>query len=447
MRWLKYIATGALVLVLALVAYNQYNDKMFYYKYLDGQYQKSFYELVDHVQNVQTNLAKLKVAQSPTQNVNLLSDVWRQAYAAQNNISSLPIDTLGVMKINKYLNQVADYSYSLSKKQAAGTELSKEDISNLKKLQSNAKSLTQDLDKLRNDVATNALSVSSLRSRGGTNLADNATKDILSANIGSVEKQAMNTPKLIYDGPFSSDLESPKTKGLTGINVSEATAKKAAIDFLGMNLKSLNSISASNALFPAYGFMGARDNNASNNIYMSVSKKGAHVIWMMDQRPINSTKLTVSQAKRYADKYLGDKGFNNMTLSYYEKVDNSAIFNYIYEQNGVIVYPDLVKIKVALDNGQVVAFDAKGYYTNHVTRDIKAPKLTLAEARTKVSKNMSIQSQKLALIPLENKVEVLAYEYKGTSDGDTFYVYIDADTGKEIRVMQVIKTYKGNLTM
>jgi len=145
--------------------------------------------------------------------------------------------------------------------------------------------------------------------------------------------------------------------------------------------------------------------------------------------------------------FLTKRGFKNMTSAYSEKYENAAIFNFVPLQSGAIIYPDMVKVKVALDNGEVVGFDAKGYYMNHRDRDLKPPKLTEEEAMKKLSRNLKVQSSRLAVIPLENKVEVLTYEFKGTHAGDTFYVYIDASTGKEVKVLQQVKTYKGDLTM
>jgi hypothetical protein len=49
----------------------------------------------------------------------------------------------------------------------------------------------------------------------------------------------------------------------------------------------------------------------------------------------------------------------------------------------------------------------------------------------------------LALIPLETLEEVLAYEIKGQM-GDAFFAhYVDAQTGKLIRILQIVDTPEG----
>lgn len=436
-----------IMLILLAVAIYQYTDKMFYYRYLEGQYQRSFYELVDHVQSVQSNLAKLMVAESTTQNINILSDTWRQAYAAQTDLSQLPVNAISIIKTSKFLSQVGDYANSLVKKQASGQKLSAQDIKYLKELHSKAASITVELQKLKNDTAIKGLAFSPDSIRR-TMTSPTGNKDILNTSMANVEKQMANYPKLIYDGPFSSNLENVPPKGLTGPDVTEAQARSNAIDFVGRNrVKSTATYKANNATFASYGFIINTLGAGGESIAVNVSKKGGHVVWMLSQRSIANSRLTLAQAQKYAADFIYKKGFKNMMVAYSEKYENTAVFNFIPLQDGVIIYPDMVKVKVALDNGEVVGFDAKGYYMNHRPRVLKKPTLSKSEAMKKLSKNLKVELSRLAVIPLENRVEVLAYEFKGTYNGDTFYVYIDANTGKEVRVLQQVKTYKGDLTM
>lgn len=129
------------------------------------------------------------------------------------------------------------------------------------------------------------------------------------------------------------------------------------------------------------------------------------------------------------------------------KADGSVQFNFVPVQDEVYLYPDIVKVKVALDNGDIIGFDATAYYMNHTERKLEKPKLTEKEAEQKVNKNLKIEGRKLTLIPLESGKEVLAYEFKGTYKGDTFYVYINALNGNEEKILKVIKTEHGDLTM
>lgn len=44
--------------------------------------------------------------------------------------------------------------------------------------------------------------------------------------------------------------------------------------------------------------------------------------------------------------------------------------NYAAVQNNVIIYPDLIKVKVALDNGEILGIETTGYLNNNEKRNL-----------------------------------------------------------------------------
>jgi spore germination protein len=134
-----------------------------------------------------------------------------------------------------------------------------------------------------------------------------------------------------------------------------------------------------------------------------------------------------------------------MEPNYYLKYDGTVLFNFNYKEDDVTIYPDLVKVKVALDNGEIVGYDASSYYISHYDRNIEKPNITLEEARDKVKIDFDVNSTRLALIPI-GKEEVLCYEFKGKYRDADYIVYINAINGNEEKILQVIKDEKGTLT-
>ena len=53
----------------------------------------------------------------------------------------------------------------------------------------------------------------------------------------------------------------------------------------------------------------------------------------------------------------------------------------------------------------------------------------------------------LAIIPTDSKDEVLTYEFKGTVEEREFLVYINTDTLEEEKVLIILETPGGTLTM
>ncbi|MBO5068619.1 MAG: PepSY domain-containing protein, partial [Clostridia bacterium] len=91
--------------------------------------------------------------------------------------------------------------------------------------------------------------------------------------------------------------------------------------------------------------------------------------------------------------------------------------------------------------------EANSYYTNHTERVIGSPSLTEKQAMAKVSDNIEIDSVRLALVPIGTKSEKLCYEFSGEYDGSTYYVYIDAVSGRQVEMFKVIDGTEGQLLM
>lgn len=141
------------------------------------------------------------------------------------------------------------------------------------------------------------------------------------------------------------------------------------------------------------------------------------------------------------------KGFKNMKETYYLKQEGMLTINYAYEQDGVIMYPDLIKVKVALDDGRILGIETTGYLNNHTVRDISKIKISKDEAKKTLNKELNIMSEGLAVIPTEWESEVLCYEFKGKIENQEFLVYINAENGKEEDILIITNTPNGTLTM
>ena len=123
---------GIIVIGLGIILYNQQRE---YRQASENSYNMAFYELVGYVQNVETYLAKSLISKTPEHGAETLTNVWREANLAQSYLSRLPIESQELENTEKFLNQVSDYSYSLSRKNIYNEGLSQDDLNNLKDLQ------------------------------------------------------------------------------------------------------------------------------------------------------------------------------------------------------------------------------------------------------------------------------------------------------------------------
>ena len=135
-----------------------------------------------------------------------------------------------------------------------------------------------------------------------------------------------------------------------------------------------------------------------------------------------------------------------MEPTYYLKQGGAVTINYAYKQDNVTIYPDLIKLKIALDNGQVLGMETSGYLNNHTERTIVTPKISMEEAKESLNKKLELTSEGLAIIPTEWKTEIFCYEFKGKVDGTDFLVYINTETGEEEDILVIVETPDGILT-
>lgn len=434
---------GIIVTILGIILYKKQRE---FRQASENSYNQAFYELVDYVENVEVYLAKSLISTTPEHGAETLTNLWREANLAQSYLSMLPIESQELSNTEKFLNQVSDYSYSLSRKNIYNESLSEEDLNNLQELHGYSVELENTLNQLSEDLNNGRFQWGELKEKGTIAFAkqvDNISKE----SFGNLEENFHEYSGLIYDGAFSEHLTGVEKKGLVGDDIDEETAKSKITEFIGeKNIKEINSLGyIENADIPVYEFSIKNQND--ENINISISKKGGYVVYMNSNRDVNTEIISQEEANQKGQEFLINKGFSNMKATYYLKQDGIVTINYAYVQENVTVYSDLIKVKVALDNGEVLGIETTGYLNNHTTRDISNVKISKEEAKKTINKNLTIESESMAIIPTEWKTEILCYEFKGKVDDREFLVYINAENGREEDILIIQDTPNGTLTM
>lgn len=416
---------------------------------LDNQYNRAFYEMVGYVGNVESLLAKSMVSTTTGKTAITLQEAWRQANLAQTNLGQLPVSQPVLASTSKFLTQVGDVSLTLDNQNIRGKQLSDEQYDTVMKLYKYSSSLNKNLKGLQEELGSGRLRWGELANKG-TKLFSKTKPGEMMKKIEGIGDTFQDYPTLIYDGPFSDHMSSTEAKGLTGDNVDVGQAKEKVMEFLGRDRVQEVNESGKNDNGPIKTFsfnVKLKDMPQDQTINIGVTQKGGHVEWMLFNRPVNESKLDIDKAKKAGLDFLKEKGFDNMEDTYYMKQDNIATINYAYKQDNVTVYPDLIKLKIALDNGEVVGIEAKSYLSNHTKRDIQEPKISLEEARKKINGKLKVNSSGLAIIPTNYKKELFCYEFKGNLNDSDFIVYINAVTGEEEDILMIVNTPNGVLTM
>ena len=442
------VVVSAMLILSVFFGYNTWKGRKQYQTFLQNTYQREFKELVSDVENIKVLLDKAEITNSTVQSNTLMSQVWRQALSAAENLGQLPISHSALSKTAKYLSQVGDFSFTISKQNAADKMMSNEQFDQVDKLKNYSGTLLDELYTMEKQVSQGKIRFGEMRQKGKL-ILKRASENAVDVKFGKMDETFTDYPTLIYDGPFSENVIGGKPKGLDGERVSKEKALEAAKKFLGADkVGEIKQVSSGSGVIQTYGLEATpKSGEKGYQINIDITKTGGRVLWMLNSRDVLEKKLSNEEASKKAKEFLKNQGFGDLVESYYLNEDNTTMMTFIgVTEEGVLLYPDLLKVKVALDNGEVVGFDSYHYLMAPKNRKKLTPKLTEAQAKAKVTQRLKIDRVKLAVIPLPGNREVLCYEFKGKYKENDFFVYINAENGNEENIIQIIKDENGTLT-
>ena len=411
---------------------------------VNNSYDRAFFQMCDYVSDIDALLSKAQLASTPAQMASISNEIFMQSAEAKSCFGQLPSQNTNLENTARFLSQVGDYTYVLSQNMINGQGISDKEYQTLNELNQYASKLSKKLDEIKSGIYKGEMSFAKAETELGMTEV-NAANDIFT-DMENVEKSFEGYPSLIYDGPFSEHIENMQSQMLMSApEISRDEAKKKAEEFLGGRGKKLEfETDMQNTAIEAYVF---GKTEGDNHLTISVTKRGGYILYFLENREAKEYNYDVASATELAMKFLEEKGFTNMVDSYYEIADNIATINFAYSQDGVKCYSDLIKVRVALDDGTIIGIECKGYLMNHRQRDVSNIVLTEAQAEERVSTHLEVEGVSLAIVPKDSMREVLCYEFKGTYMDKNFIIYINAENGREEEIMLLIESESGILTI
>lgn len=406
---------------------------------LENVYQKNFYELVDQVNNAETKLNKVLASNSNTYRSKLLKEVSKNASDAQTRLNMLPYSINGLSDTIAFVNQVSGYTETLAKNLDMGVSISQKDQETLEKVYESVVNIKKSLNSMSKQMWEGYnITSSSLKLDGDYNL--------LTSDMSAMNGEDIEYPTMIYDGPFSDSQINKEVNGLNFSEVSMETAKSNVGKILtDISIENLSFDGETNGHFQTYDFSYQDDSGAYT--FVQVTKKGGKLLTLSSKNLYKTKKIDLKSAENIALDFAKKADISGMKVVWSDIVGDDAFINLAPVVNNVIIYPDLVKIKVDLAKGNVLGFEATSYYMNHTNRNILPARITENVAKSKIYSGLYVKDIRQALIPLEYGQEVQCYEFICSMDGNTYYVYINSLTGVEENILKVVQTDNGSLLM
>ncbi len=422
--------------VIGLVIYSVFADSQInsYKNEIYARANGAFEEVVEQVSGFNTKLQKVSVSNDTEKTQELLMDLWRDAGSAQVSVTDLSMNEDVKEKLVNYFNTTGDYVKQLANNLKTGKALADSDKEQLKQIKNTCAQLHQKLMDAWNQGYVADINLDEFIPEG-------------QENAQTIDFANQNYPRLIYDGPFSESIMNKKPQNLPNNTVNEQQGLEAAKKFSGISELKLNN--QSDGDIPYYDYEGQTE---GKNVTVSVTKQGGQILYYFCDTGEGGLTILASDQREQeiidkAKTYLTQKNYPECAASYVQYYDGNALVNMVpLEKGKVLLYPDLIKVWVNMSTEEIVGLDTRNYLMSHKARTLAEPKLSIYEARDKVSKNLTVKKMAEAIIPLETGKEAYCYEFTCTEGATDCIVYIDTQTGKEVDILSIIHTNNGTLT-
>ncbi len=428
-------------LVLFAMAVQNMNKARKYEQIINDAYGYAFAELVADVSKLDYALWKSRYATTGPLLTSLCTEVYSESSASMAALSRLPVSELNLENTAKFISRTGDYAFSLSKKLARGESISEEERKALLRMSESASDINRMLHGILEKIATNSIDIADVKLNGYTAF-DGENEDIL-----KLEREFSEYPVLIYDGPFSDHIgkkEADFTKNMPEISEDEGRERVAEVfmcdeetlSFDGMRSEGENEIYSFHRDFEGY------------SVYADVTKRGGKILRIISSREAQAAQYTEKEAIDKAKDFLNTHGFENMKETYHMRYGSALTINFAAYENNTVMYPDLIKVTVALDDMSIINLDASGYIMNHHTREIADISEGEKHAEKLISEDLKVLAYSMAVIPTDSEGEVLAHEFKcENADGMHCIVYINAKSYDEEKILILLEDENGTLVI
>lgn len=416
-------------------------------------YNRTLYNIIGYMKNAEVFVEKARITSTKKLQITTFTEVLSQTSLAKEALSTLPVDQNSMGKISKFLTQTSDFSKYAIKK-LTYENLSEKDYVILEKINKHLITITDTLDNIYNEVAKGSINWNDVEKIAQRELSDEP--NVVIDGLTDMKNNFMEYEGLIYDGAFSSHLESSKSQLIAGEGIVTATeAKEKAIECVNnkwhkedekIEIYSIEYTGKIEGRLSLHTFEVLLK-GVSDKITIQITEKGGLLYLMVQDRQVKTANITEKQAKEIGLKYLNNIGIESVEATYTISQNNMITINYASVQNGVIIYTDLLKVKIAQDTGEVCSVECAGYIFNHHIRNDLLASITEAEAAEVLNKTIEKQDVRLAIIPSDTNEEILTYEFHGKVENREYLIYVNANTREEEQVLLILNTEGGKLTM
>lgn len=406
----------------------------------------TMYELTGIMENVDEDLDRIRISNTVPQQERILTDLLVQARLAELDLEKMPIPAEADRCATTFINNIAGECERLLGKLRQGERLSEQDFATLEALYEKNHSVCAELGGMLANVREKDLESflkdgkgkigDGLRKIEGMTLEENKAvfgkkKPPKKDEFDKESSETESLPQSSDSGQMPMPLPAVDGDALSSTKAEELCAKY----FKDYKIKDFHCVGETvNKGFTAYNVQGYDEKGTL--LFAEIDNKNGKLLRFDYYENCKDETFDMQNAERIAEEFLDELGYDDMEVVRVRNNGTMADFTFVYEDDDVVYYPDEIRVKVCRTRGVVTAMDATKYLQNHRGRDALNVKLSRQEAQKKLHSKLEVESGRLALVKTV-RGEVPAYEFLCSYQEDQYYVFVDANTGNEISIVNV----------
>ena len=428
--WIAAVVTlGAATLILTAVvtlgAINAYRTN----NGIVSSYRGTTYEFIASVEEVEGDLDKIRLSTSPRVQGEILTDLLVQSRVAEADLEKMPLSFEKDEKLMGFLNGTSKMAERMLEKLAAGEKLDERDLAMLEKTYEAARAVRTTLDELAANVKDDDFMGMMKEAKNAVGEAFDKIENGVRELEEKLPPKEMKPPMIKQSKEENGGEKKEKLDGISSAQAEELCRRYFA-DYGVQTLEYAGELQGRG--MQAYNF--AMTDEEGTRLFAQISKQNGAIVRFDYYKECTKHTKDIRTAKAIAETFLEKLGYENMTAVDVEEEGTNADFTFVYEANGCVYYPDEVTVKVCEERGMVVGLDASKFLQKHRGRDALNVKLTEQEAQKMLSEKISVDSSRLVLFERKGR-EQTAYEFFGGYQENYYFVYVDANSGEEIAVL------------
>jgi len=391
----------------------------------ENQYQRAYGNLTYYLGQLDEQMGQTLAISSTSNHYYRkgLINVWRLTSEAQQQIGQLPTNYIPFNDAETFLTRVANFSYKAAVRDLETEPLTDGELSTLNELYNNAKSIRTTLGDLQGHISRAGLRWVDVELA----LADDneAIHNPVIATLKDMNSEIKAYPEIDWGPAVNSMYEDDNIKLLSGDLITEEEAIKKAGQFLKKDMTNAEVIeNGSESSFPTISIN-------IDNYNVTYAKKGGLLVSYSFNKEVSGKTISKEEAIDKAEDFLEEHNYEELEAVAYNENNSFATIIFVAEQDDVLIYPDKISVRMALDNGDVIGLQASEFAAHHRKREIKKPTISETKAKQALSKQFILDDTDLAIIKSDLGDEVLCYQFEGELDNKKLRIFINATNGRE----------------